>query len=202
LLIAALGAVGVASARADQRPSEPRSHHGDTQVMVTNGKGRLGITALQISPELRAHLGAPGDRGVLVDAVLPDSPAARAGLHVGDIVTDVDGDPTSSASDVLGAMSDRKKGDEVAVVVIRDRKRVELRARLDSDPGPSWQGRRFQGFQQLPDGGGWFPFDGNSQDVQRAIDELRKRMEQLEQRLDRQAPGGHGFEHTGELKRS
>jgi membrane-associated protease RseP (regulator of RpoE activity) len=205
LLIAALGMVGVSSARADQKPSEPRSSHDDTQSMVTTGKARLGIIALEISPELRAHLGAPSDRGVLIDAVQPDSPAARAGLRVGDVVTDVDGSATSSASDVLGAMADRKKGDEIAVTAIRNSKRVELHARLDSDPGPVGQSRRFQRFDQLPqlpgDGNGWFRFDGNSQDMQRAIDELRKRMEQLERRFEHSSPGGRNLERTGELTR-
>src|SRR5689334_21984389 len=170
LLVAALGMVGVSSARADQKPSEPRSLHNDTQSMVSTGKARLGVIALEIGPELRAHLGAPSDRGVLIDMVQPDSPAARAGLRVGDIITDVDGTATSSASDVLGAMADRKKGDEITVMAIRDGKRVDLRARLDSDPGPAVSSRRFREFDQLPgDGNGWFRFDGNSQDMQRAI---------------------------------
>jgi C-terminal processing protease CtpA/Prc len=199
LLVAALGFIGVATAHADQKPSEPRSSHDEAQSMVTTGKARLGIIALEISPELRAHLGAPSDRGVLIDAVQPNTPAARAGLRVGDIVTDVDGAATSSASDVLGAMADRKKGDEITVIAIRNGKRVELRARLDSDPGPAT--RQFQRFDQLPDGNGWFRFDGNSQDMQRAIDELRKRMEQLERRFDHSSPGGRGLEHTGDLTR-
>jgi len=197
LLIAALGMVGAASARADDKPSEPATPQGEAQIMVT-GKPRLGIAALQISAELRAHLGAPSDRGILIDAVQPDSPAARAGLQVGDIVTDVDSAATKSASDVIGAMADRKKGDQVTIAAIRDGKRVELRARLDSDPGPALQSKRFEGFDRLPgDGNGWFRFDGNSQDMSRAIDELRQRMEQLERKLDHSPPGSRHIEHTG-----
>jgi membrane-associated protease RseP (regulator of RpoE activity) len=191
LLIAVLCGFGVSRARADQNPSAPRATpHDDVQVTVT-GKGRLGIVALQISPELRAHLGAPRDRGVLIDAVRPDSPAARAGLRVGDIVTDVDGDAAKSASDVLEALSDRKKGDEVSVVALRSGQRVELRARLDSDPGPTWQSqsRSFRGFPGMPDDtNGWFRFDGTPDDMRGAIDELRKRMEDLEHRLGQQQP--------------
>lgn len=189
LLIAVLCGIGFSTARAEQSPA-PRSTapHDDLQVTVT-GKGRLGIVALQISPELRAHLGAPRDRGVLVDAVRPDSPAARAGLRVGDIVTEVDGDATRSASEVLDALGDRKKGDEVSIVALRSGQRVELRARLDSDPGPTWQSRSFRGFQGMPDDlNGWFRFDGTPDDMHGAIEELRKRMEQLEHRLQQQPP--------------
>lgn len=190
LLIAVLCGIGVSEARADQNPAAAKGAPpgDDVQVMVT-GKGRLGIVALQISPELRAHLGAPRDRGVLVDAVRPDSPAARAGLRVGDIVTDVDGDATKSASEVLDALTDRKKGDEVTLVAFRSSQRVELRARLDSDPGPRWQSqsRSFRGFPGMPDDmNGWFRFDGTPDDMHGAIEELRKRMEQLEHRFGQQ----------------
>jgi membrane-associated protease RseP (regulator of RpoE activity) len=188
-LIAVLCGIGISSARAE--PSSPRSSPppDDVQVTVSTGKGRLGIVALQISPELRAYLGAPRDRGVLVDAVRPDSPAARAGLQVGDIVTDVDGDATKSASDVLGAMTDRKKGDQVAVVAVRHGQRVELRAKLDSDPGPVVQSNGFRGFPGMPeDMNGWFRFDGTPDDMHGAIEELRKRMDELEHRLGKQHP--------------
>jgi hypothetical protein len=193
LLIAVLCGLGISSARAEQRPAAPRATppHDDVQVTVTAGKGRLGIVALPISPELRAHLGAPRDRGVLVDAVRPDSPAARAGLQVGDVVTDVDGSATKSASDVLDAMTDRKKGDEVPVVAFRSGQRVELRARLDSDPGPTWQSQShsFRGFPGMPDDmNGWFRFDGTPDDMHGAIEELRKRMEELEHRFGQQQP--------------
>lgn len=195
LLIAVLCGIGLSSARADQTPAAPRPNAphdqdpDDVQVTVTAGKGRLGIVALQISPELRAHLGAPRDRGVLVDAVRPDSPAARAGLRVGDIVTDVDGAATKSAADVLDALSDRKKGDEVTVIALRSSQRVELRARLDSDPQPARQSRSFRGFQGLPDDmNRWFRFDGTPDDMHGAIDELRKRMDELEHRFQQQSP--------------
>lgn len=202
LLIAALGMFGAATARADDKPSEPATPRGEAQIMVT-GKPRLGITALQISAELRAHLGAPSDRGILIDAVLPDSPAARAGLRVGDIVTDVDGAAAKSASDVVSAMADRKKGDQVNIVAIRDGKRLDLRARLESDPGPAWQTRQFEGFNGLPgNGNGWFRFDGNPQDMSRAIDELRQRMEELERKLDHTPPGSRHLEHTGDPTRT
>jgi membrane-associated protease RseP (regulator of RpoE activity) len=193
LLIAVLCGIGFSTARAEQSPAAPTPPHDDVQVTVT-GKGRLGIVALQISPELRAHLGAPRDRGVLVDAVRPDSPAARAGLRVGDIVTDVDGDATRSAPEVLDALADHKKGDEVAIVAFRSGQRVELRARLDSDPGPIWQSRSLRGLQGPNDLDSWFRFDGAPDDMRNAIDELRKRMEQLEHRLQNQPssklPGG------------
>jgi membrane-associated protease RseP (regulator of RpoE activity) len=112
------------------------------------GKARLGVAIVEIGADLRAHLGAPADRGVLVDGVRADSPAARAGLRTGDVILDVDGDPTSSTADVRDAIATRNQGDVVTINVLRDGKRTELRATLDSDRGP--QPPRFDRFDQRP----------------------------------------------------
>lgn len=206
LLLAALGgAAGIAvAAPADQNPSDPHvvpPHRDSMHVTVTAGKGRLGIAAIQISSALRTHLGAPADRGVLIDAVRPDSPAARAGVRVGDVVVEVDGEPSRSASDMIEAMSDRKKGDAIAITVIRAGARTELRATLDMDPGPAWHGKAFGNID------GWkfddFKMDGRdfgprfekwfehgfrgpgADEMRRALDEARKRMERIERRLQK-----------------
>ena len=128
-------------------------------------KGRLGFAALPISPQLRAHFGAPGDRGVLVDLVRPDSPAAHAGLEVGDVVTEVDGDAATSARDVIEALSDRKKGDEVAIEAVRSGKHLELHAKLETDPPAA-------DTFALPDG---------DTDIRQMFDEIRRHMRDMEQ---------------------
>ncbi len=194
LPIAALAAAGTAAAgtnpgaasRTAPRAGGPPASSG-FHVQVTAGHGRLGVGVLEISRELRAHLGAPADRGVLVDAVRPDSAAARAGLAVGDVVLEIDGEAATSATDMLNAMADRKKGDAVAIAVLRDRQRIDLTATLADDPGPRLP--RFRGFEhfgrdldapmrELFRGGGFGPW-------QRELDDARKRIEELEQRLEK-----------------
>jgi len=147
---------------------------------------------LQISPELRAYLGAPGDRGVLVDGVRADSPAAKAGIHVGDVIVGLDNHGTGSASDLLGAMSTRKKGDTVSISAIRDHNPVQLRATLDEDPGPQWSGRSFRfgtpgAHMQMPDLEHWFEQMPNmgSSEIQKQLDAARARIDELERRLDK-----------------
>lgn len=160
----------------------------------TSQKGRLGIVVLAISPELRAHFGAPDDRGVLVDAVRPDSPAARAGLQVGDVVTDVDGDATTDARDVLGSLADRKKGDDVAITVMRDGKRIDLKAKLENDPDQTASAGTWRQFDNLPDGiDGWFKFDGNSDDMRRSFEEMEKHMRELQRQF------GPGASHSNKI---
>ena len=50
----------------------------------------LGVSLTETTPDLREHLGADKDRGVLVSKVLSGMPAEDAGIEVGDLITQVD----------------------------------------------------------------------------------------------------------------
>lgn len=119
---------------------------------MVSAKGRLGVMVLGVTPELRQHFGAKGDRGVLVGRVEPSSAAASAGVSVGDLIVEVRGTPIDSATDVLSAMAGLKKGDVVDVTVIRDRQRRPLQATLTEDVSSSFGGFEpgFRGFEQFP----------------------------------------------------
>src|SRR5579871_5943521 len=55
----------------------------------STAKGRLGVMVMGLTPELRKHFGAPDDRGVLVAHVESGTPAATAGIEVGDVIVEV-----------------------------------------------------------------------------------------------------------------
>ncbi|HTC37048.1 MAG TPA: DegQ family serine endoprotease [Bryobacteraceae bacterium] len=68
--------------------------------ILTKGKvtrGFLGITPQELTPDLAKSFGVPNTHGVAVATVVPDSPASKAGLKVGDVITAVNG---TSAEDV------------------------------------------------------------------------------------------------------
>ncbi|MDX2089994.1 MAG: PDZ domain-containing protein [Kofleriaceae bacterium] len=195
-----LGGIATAKPVSKPVPSAP-SHDIDTDSMsitMTSSKGRLGVAVVEISPELRSHFGAPADRGVLVNVVKADSPAAKAGLRVGDVVTEVDGQPATSAMDMLEAMSDRKKGEAVSLAVLRAGKRTELTATLTEDPGMTWHRATSssfpRAFQMDPRFKQWFDASGMSQmdafmnpgggdsAMQQRIDELERRLNALEKK--------------------
>src|SRR5512133_3026190 len=73
------------------------------RVRIRTG-GFLGVSLIGITPELRAHYGAPKDAGVLVGRVEKDSAAAKAGLEVGDIVTSVGTEHVGTPGDVIRAL--------------------------------------------------------------------------------------------------
>lgn len=100
------------------------------------GQGRLGAQVSSMTPELRAFFGAPDDAGILVQKVEGGSVAAQAGVAVGDVLVEVDGERVAGVGDVRSALADRKRGDTVDVVVVRKHKRRTLAVRLDDDPMP------------------------------------------------------------------
>lgn len=195
MFVALVAAAGVASTSEAKPNGKPTGQPPDQNVNVTvvAGKGRIGISVLQIGTDLRTHFGAPSDRGVLIDNVRKDSPGDKAGLQPGDVVTEIDGKSVTAATDLLSAMTDRKKGDTVAVKVIRDHRPADLKITLDDDPGPiSVHSRQMWnnggGNLQPMDPDGMFKdFDLQLGDpmLRNQLDAALRRIEQLERRLNR-----------------
>lgn len=96
----------------------------------STAKGRLGVMVMSLTPELRKHFGAPEDRGVLVARVESGTPAATAGIEVGDIVVDVAGKKIDAAPDVLSALADVGRGEHAKIELVRNGKSRTLDATL------------------------------------------------------------------------
>ncbi|HMF10259.1 MAG TPA: PDZ domain-containing protein [Thermoanaerobaculia bacterium] len=111
----------------------------DTAAVVAGAhsarRGFLGVQLIDITEDLRAHFGAPRDAGVLVSEVEKDSPAAKAGVSVGDVITRIDGYQMESARDVTRAIRHKKKGDVVKIDVQRAKAARTLSATLEERKG-------------------------------------------------------------------
>ena len=109
----------------------------------------LGITTLEIGPDLAQQIGLPSDYGVLVERVLPGSGGDRAGLKGGtqraylgntpvmlggDYIVAIDGQEITNAQDVSNVMTAHKAGDTVNVTIFRGQRRMNLKITL-SDAG-------------------------------------------------------------------
>jgi serine protease Do len=92
--------------------------------------GRLGVNVQPLTPDLASYFGVKS--GVLVASVNPDSPAAKAGVKAGDVMTAVDGKPVSSAADITGAMGDASTAKDLTLSIVRDKKDLSLKARIEA----------------------------------------------------------------------
>jgi len=69
-----------------------------------------------------------------VQTVSPGGPAERAGIAVGDVITDLGDDRVSDLADLLAAVAHRRPGDPVELTVWRDDRRLERTATLAERP--------------------------------------------------------------------
>ena len=98
-------------------------------------RGRLGVSLTSVSDQLATYFGVKS--GVLVTSVEMDSPAGRAGLKAGDVITMVNTRSVSSVSDVLDEVRGAANGGSVAVTVSRDRKELKLTAKMPERERPT-----------------------------------------------------------------
>jgi len=86
---------------------------------------------------IRAYIGMRGTSaagGVEVTAVHPDGPADRAGIQVGDVVTDVDGKPATSFAQLMLEVDDHAPGDVMQLAVQRSEAHGDVTVTLDQRP--------------------------------------------------------------------
>jgi serine protease Do len=91
--------------------------------LITSGKvtrGSIGITFQEDrsnNPVLLKELGAP--YGIVVEAVEPGSPADKAGLQPGDVITNINGQPVHTGSDLVNPIAQTTIGQSVEVSYVR-----------------------------------------------------------------------------------
>ena len=112
------------------------------------GGRRVGISTNALGKQLADYFGV--EHGALVTSVEPDSPAARAGVKAGDIVTEVDGERCEDAGDLSRAINRKEEG-EVALTVVRERNRRTVRVTPEKMKSPGGElfpgGLRIEGPQ-------------------------------------------------------
>lgn len=79
----------------------------------------LGIQPGEVDPALKTQLGLDGFAGIVVEDVLADSPAGKAGIQQYDIITKVAGKPISHPRDIKEALLNSKEGDKIEVELLR-----------------------------------------------------------------------------------
>lgn len=171
-------------------------------------RGFLGVGLTEMTPELRTHFGAPEDSGVMVSRIESDSPAERAGLKVGDIITGIDGKDVATSWDVRAKVRDYDDGQQVPMEVWRGGKvqtltaTMQQRERPEMDMGPLFFKTKDGGDVLLrlnPEHGGplaHFMSDSDGPEIhlqrlrspreaelEKKIQELAKRLDELEKQL-------------------
>jgi len=90
---------------------------------------RLGVTVNELTPQLATYFGVKD--GVLVASVESDSPAARAGLKAGDVITAVNGQNVASSGDLVRSIRGARAEADVTIDIVREKKETSVKAKLE-----------------------------------------------------------------------
>lgn len=97
-------------------------------------RGRLGVSIQDMTPALALALGADVNDGAIVNAVEAGSLAEKAGIKVGDVIVQVDGQPVTGVANLRNRIGLMRVGDKTDIDVIRDKKRISLHAQIFALP--------------------------------------------------------------------
>ncbi|HEV3470547.1 MAG TPA: PDZ domain-containing protein [Pyrinomonadaceae bacterium] len=100
-----------------------REHPGGFALLAGAGR-RIGVGTSPLGKQLAEYFGV--QHGVLVNSVESGSPADKAGLRAGDVVTEADGERVEDAGDLSRAINRKDEG-EVTLTVVRDKQRRTVR---------------------------------------------------------------------------
>ncbi len=99
-----------------------------------SGGPRLGVDAENLHGEFGDYFGAPEGEGILIRGVSSDSPAAQAGLKVGDVITSVDGERIRSVGELREKLQEKRAEKIVKLGLIRNKAALSLSVEL---PAPA-----------------------------------------------------------------
>ena len=109
----------------------------------------LGVAGVTLTPQIAQQAGTTQQSGALVEQVLPNSPAAKAGLKAGtktvtvqgqsvkvggDIIVKIDGQDVATYDDLIAYLGTKSPGDQVTLTVLRGTQTQTLTATLATRP--------------------------------------------------------------------
>jgi serine protease Do len=98
-------------------------------------RGYLGVIPQDVTPGIAQSFNLSSENGALVGDVRPGTPAEKAGIKAGDVITEFNGEQISGKNDLLLAVSDCSPDAEVTVKYIRDGKENTIKVTLAERPG-------------------------------------------------------------------
>ena len=97
------------------RGSFPNGDQGGMVLSMSNR--RIGVSTMELTKQLADFFGVGTGKGVLVTSVSPDSPAAKAGIRAGDVITAVDGEKVEASGDISRSINRKKEGDVILTII-------------------------------------------------------------------------------------
>jgi serine protease Do len=107
------------------------------QSLITEGKvirPWLGVSVMTVTSTIQQYYNLSVNAGALITSVSSGSPADKAGLRAGDVVTKIDNENISTTGDLDSAIGSHKIGDQLDIVYYRGNVQKEATATLEESP--------------------------------------------------------------------
>jgi membrane-associated protease RseP (regulator of RpoE activity) len=164
----------------------------DMELGMGMGRGRLGIRIETLTPDLGEYFDVPGGKGVVVMEVMKGTPAERAGLKPGDVITHVGSRAVDDADELVRAVS--AEDTHVKLTVLRKGARRTVEADLERGsrmmrlgPGSDLLQRDMIRSRDLRGPAGRRAIEpGDREEMRREIEALRRQIDELERQLEQQ----------------
>jgi serine protease Do len=104
------------------------------ETLIRDGKvehGRIGIGISDVTPENAKFFGDSAMLGAVVTQVDSDSPGAKAGLQIGDVITEIDGHKIADSGELQVTVGQKKPGTTINLTVLRDGKSMSVPVTLE-----------------------------------------------------------------------
>jgi serine protease Do len=109
---------------------DPNEAQGNVQVFLDSDGSWLGVETSEVTQQKAKDLHLPAERGAVVGKVLPDSPAAKAGLKQNDVVTEINGQRVEGTAQFRRMIHEIPAGRPVQLTVWRDGRPQTISATL------------------------------------------------------------------------
>jgi serine protease Do len=97
-------------------------------------RGYLGVGIRDLWEGMSAALAVPDMKGALVDQVMPDAPAEKAGINHGDVIRKIDGIEIENSKMLQQIVSHKSPGDKIHVTLLRKGEQKEFTVELTKFP--------------------------------------------------------------------
>jgi C-terminal processing protease CtpA/Prc len=107
--------------------------------MLLGNRPRLGVQVQDLNKDLAPYFKVEEKSGVLVLSVGKDTPAEKAGLKAGDVITRVGDEKITDADDLIQALRDYEEGDKVSIEYVRQGKNATVQAEVENEDSHGFQ---------------------------------------------------------------
>src|ERR1700693_4241877 len=105
------------------------------ETLIRDGKvthAYIGIQIADVTPDNAKFFQMNKAEGALVSQVEPDAPGAKAGLRTGDVITELDGKPVTDAGQLQMTVGQKRPGETIHLLVVRDSKPTSIAVKLEA----------------------------------------------------------------------